>query len=140
MRLYPVRPDIATVTEHFKKMSRGDLPRTPRQMGFGMVGSRLKLGGHTLMVPKKKKKEEPKRPSVVVKETTAVEAGVQRAQSALSAQKRGTKRPAPKASGQSSKGTGNGKTSDSKKKKKTENKKKKKKTGSRKPQKKDNLS
>ena len=135
MRLYPVRPDTTAVTDHFKKMSRGELPRTSRsrrQVGFGMVGSRLSIGGHTMMKPRKRK--EP----VVVKETTAVEAGVQQAKSAIAsatAQRRGTKRKAPSSSGQSKKrGRGKKKTQKEKKKKGGKSKPRKKK------QKKDNFS
>ena len=101
MKLYPVRPDVASVKEHFRKMSQGLLPRTPaayRQMGFGMVGSRLRLGGHTLI------RRPPNGTSVVVKEVTPAEVGVQQARAALAATalKNGTKPRAKKSSSHSS--------------------------------------
>ena len=90
MKLYPVRPGADAVAEHFKKMSKGLLPRsrTYKHSGYGVIGSRLSTGSATIM----KRGKVDDRP-VVVREMTPAEVGLQQARSELSAtaRKTGTK-------------------------------------------------
>ena len=126
LRLFSIRPDVGAVTDHFRKMSKGLLPRPPgggrRQTGFGAVGSRLRLGAHTIM-----KKPTASTGQVVVREITAAEVGRQQARSELSAtaQKRGTKSRPRKASAQSRGGRSKTQHRQKKKKKKKTPKKQK---------------
>jgi len=89
-----VRPNAAAVVEHFQKMSKGLLPKRSgayKQYGYGMIGSRLSLGGHTVMKPR-----VDNRP-VVVKQMTPAEAGLQQARAELSATAQKQKRVGIKA-------------------------------------------
>ena len=97
MRLFPVRPDTGAVALHFKKMSQGLLPRTGAQIGYGMLGSRLRFAGHSLVKPR-----SDNRP-VVVKQVTPAEVGLQQAKSELAAthaRKSGIKRAPRRSSSQ----------------------------------------
>ena len=99
MKLFPVRPDVGAVTAHFKQMSQGLLPRRGDQIGYGMLGSRLRFSGHSLV----KRPKSDDRP-VVVKQVTAAEQGLQQAKSELAAahaRKRGIKRGLSSSSSQS---------------------------------------
>ena len=87
MKLYPIRPGADAVAEHFKKMSKGLLPRsrTYKHSGYGVIGSRLSTGTATIM----KRGKVDDRP-VVVREMTPAEVGLQQARSELSATARKT--------------------------------------------------
>jgi hypothetical protein len=99
MKLYPIRPDVGAVTAHFKQMSEGRLPGRGAQVGYGMLGSRLRFSGHSLV----KRPKSDNRP-VIVKQVTAAEQGLQQAKSELAAahaRKRGIKRGPRSSSSQS---------------------------------------
>ena len=85
MKLYPLAPDAEEVARHFERMARGELPDAwRRQVGYGFVGSRLRLGGHTRMTMGKSVGAE-KNPGALIKQVTPVEVGVQQAMSELAA-------------------------------------------------------
>lgn len=88
MRLYTLDPDPEVVHNHFVKMAKNELLPDRRQVGFGFVGSRLKLGGRTTLMrrpglePSSGGKHEP----VLVNAMVPSEVGVQQARSQLIAQ------------------------------------------------------
>jgi hypothetical protein len=89
MRLYPLAPDPEQVRKHFIKMAKGEIKTLSSQTGFGFAGSRVRMGGGSVMLPPDK--------SVTVNRMTPSEVGVRQARSQLIAgelnRKSGIKRP-----------------------------------------------
>ncbi len=83
MKLYSFHPDASSVARHFQSMARGELKdQTRRQIGYGHVGSKLKIGGGSVM----KRLDEKKAPAVL-QQVTPVEVGLQQANAELTARK-----------------------------------------------------
>lgn len=81
MRVYPISPDPDAVRNHFVQMAKNEVKTTGRrQVGYGFVGSRLKLGGRSML-------GGGIQPPVVLKPMVPSEVGLQQAKSELLAQK-----------------------------------------------------
>jgi hypothetical protein len=130
MRLYPLAPDPEQVRKHFIKMAKGEIKTLSSQTGFGFAGSRVRMGGGSVMLPPDK--------SVTVNRMTPSEVGVRQARSQLIAgklnnRKSGIKRPRSASSRQkverkrTSKSSSSSKDRGKKKKNKKEKKKQQKK-------------
>jgi hypothetical protein len=83
MKLYPFAPDPQGVKRHFEKMIRGELPpASSDQIGYGLLGSRMRLGSYTRVSNGGGGVK-----GAVIKVMSPTEVGLQQAKSALSAQK-----------------------------------------------------
>ncbi len=82
MRLYPLAPDPEAVRRHFTKMARGEIKSMNGQSGFGFAGSRVRLGGGSILSRQKGETGQ----GVTVERMTPSEVGVRQARSQLLAE------------------------------------------------------
>ena len=84
MKLYSFHPDALSVARHFQSMARGELKdQMRRQVGYGRVGSKLKIGNGTVM--RRRPLEDEK--TAVLQQVTPVEVGLQQANAELAARR-----------------------------------------------------